>query len=178
MDRSILARWSPDPVYKQGQHRDIFTVVTMYNPFILSIITSLFALINATPVSQDAIVLPQYSIPPSFPAECHGRKILKQTYIGEFNNVLASYYTCSGTCSDTRPATTFTSPTLKTTTNECDAPCTTTCFTPAGGGPDPHDCTVIADALLFEGQNKGPDFNIVSHISPPPIDKWPNERDE
>ncbi len=31
----------------------------------------------------------------------------------------------------------------------------TNCFTPSGGGPNPNDCTVIADALLFESQNKG-----------------------
>ena len=59
-------------------------------------------------------------------------------------------------------------------TNVCSAPCrfsheflfrfqkfttpfagTTTCFTPAGGGPDPNDCHVIADALRFDSENIG-----------------------
>ena len=32
---------------------------------------------------------------------------------------------------------------------------TTTCFTPSGGGPDPNECHVIADALRFDSQNIG-----------------------
>ncbi|KAJ7171204.1 hypothetical protein C8R46DRAFT_1262434 [Mycena filopes] len=36
----------------------------------------------------------------------------------------------------------------------------TTCFTPSGGGPDPSDCAVVADALLFESQNIGPLFTV------------------
>ena len=31
----------------------------------------------------------------------------------------------------------------------------TTCFTPAGGGPDPNECHVIADALRFNSQSIG-----------------------
>lgn len=32
---------------------------------------------------------------------------------------------------------------------------TTNCFTPSGGGPDPNECHVIADALLYDSQNVG-----------------------
>ena len=32
---------------------------------------------------------------------------------------------------------------------------TTTCFNPSGGGPDPNDCHVIADALRFDSENIG-----------------------
>ena len=28
--------------------------------------------------------------------------------------------------------------------NQCGAPCTTTCYSQPGGGPDPNDCTVLA----------------------------------
>ncbi|PPQ71216.1 hypothetical protein CVT24_009997 [Panaeolus cyanescens] len=31
----------------------------------------------------------------------------------------------------------------------------TNCFTPSGGGPDPNECHVISDALLFESENTG-----------------------
>ena len=31
----------------------------------------------------------------------------------------------------------------------------TNCFTPSGGGPDPNECTIIADALLYDSQNIG-----------------------
>lgn len=32
---------------------------------------------------------------------------------------------------------------------------TTNCFPGAGGGPDPNDCHVIADALRYDSQNIG-----------------------
>ncbi len=31
----------------------------------------------------------------------------------------------------------------------------TNCFLPAGGGPDPNECHIIADALRFESENTG-----------------------
>jgi hypothetical protein len=31
----------------------------------------------------------------------------------------------------------------------------TNCFSPSGGGPDPNECNVIADALLYDSQNIG-----------------------
>jgi hypothetical protein len=34
-------------------------------------------------------------------------------------------------------------------------PGTTNCFLPAGGGPDPNQCHVIADALRFNSENTG-----------------------
>ncbi|EGO19772.1 hypothetical protein SERLADRAFT_400865 [Serpula lacrymans var. lacrymans S7.9] len=44
-------------------------------------------------------------------------------------------------------------------TNVCGANCTTNCFTPSGGGPDPNDCQVISNALLYETNNSVPTFN-------------------
>ena len=39
---------------------------------------------------------------------------------------------------------------------------TTNCFIPSGGGPNPNDCHVIVDALLFEAQGNqlGPFFDL------------------
>jgi hypothetical protein len=44
--------------------------------------------------------------------------------------------------------------------NVCGAACATNCFTPAGGGPDPNECHVIADALRFDSESIGPLFDI------------------
>lgn len=42
-------------------------------------------------------------------------------------------------------------------TNLCKG--TRNCFVPSGGGPDPNECHVIADALLFDSQNVGTSFD-------------------
>ncbi|TFK70854.1 hypothetical protein BDN72DRAFT_958478 [Pluteus cervinus] len=42
----------------------------------------------------------------------------------------------------------------------CGTQCDTHCYNPDGGGPDPKDCHVIADALRFESENSGPTFDI------------------
>ncbi|KAJ3875002.1 hypothetical protein F5051DRAFT_73682 [Lentinula edodes] len=42
----------------------------------------------------------------------------------------------------------------------CGNTCSTNCFTPSGGGPDPNDCTVIADAMRFYSQNVNDTFLI------------------
>ncbi|OBZ79539.1 hypothetical protein A0H81_00050 [Grifola frondosa] len=54
----------------------------------------------------------------------------------------------------------------KRQSNVCGAPCTTYCWTPAGGGPDPNDCAVIQDALLYDSQNVGALFNITASGTP------------
>ena len=36
----------------------------------------------------------------------------------------------------------------------------TNCFTPSGGGPDPNECHVITDALLYDSQNIGALFTL------------------
>lgn len=76
--------------------------------------------------------------------------MLENTYIGPNQDVLAEYYSCASTFANNTV-----SSVEKRVTNECGASCTTNCYTPSGGGPDPNDCQVIADALLFEGQNTG-----------------------
>ncbi|KAI0310334.1 hypothetical protein OF83DRAFT_1070695 [Amylostereum chailletii] len=43
----------------------------------------------------------------------------------------------------------------------CGAPCATNCFSGSPGtGPVPGDCTVIADALLYDSQNVGALFTL------------------
>ncbi|KAI0311626.1 hypothetical protein OF83DRAFT_1068480 [Amylostereum chailletii] len=45
--------------------------------------------------------------------------------------------------------------------NVCGAPCATNCFPGAvGTGPDPNQCAVIADALLYDSQNVGALFTM------------------
>ncbi|KZP32029.1 hypothetical protein FIBSPDRAFT_813033 [Athelia psychrophila] len=92
---------------------------------------------------------------PLTPDNCAGKELLENTYIGPNQDVLAEYYSCASTFANNTV-----SSVEKRVTNECGASCTTNCYTPSGGGPDPNDCQVIADALLFEGQNTGPLFTI------------------
>ncbi|KAF7966168.1 hypothetical protein HWV62_39760 [Athelia sp. TMB] len=97
-------------------------------------------------------------------ASCAGKETLVTEYIGPQKDVLAEYYSCASaptTFGNTTvtPSTT-TAAKRASPTDLCGASCTTTCYTPAGGGPDPNDCQVIADALLFEGQNTGPLFTL------------------
>ena len=87
-------------------------------------------------------------------SECAHRQILERTFIGANKDVSAESYSCAS------------SPTARSLTppferrdkganNQCGAPCTTICYTPSGGGPDPNECQVIADALLYESQHTG-----------------------
>ncbi|KZP32138.1 hypothetical protein FIBSPDRAFT_849120 [Athelia psychrophila] len=86
---------------------------------------------------------------------CAGKKLLKNTYIGPNQDVLAEHYSCENTFTNNaiysmrQPA-----------KNVCGAACVTSCYTPSGGGPDPNDCQVITDALLFKGQNVSPFFTV------------------
>ncbi|KAM5542301.1 hypothetical protein V8D89_004174 [Ganoderma adspersum] len=49
-----------------------------------------------------------------------------------------------------------------TVSDVCGASCNTFCFSGGSGGPNQADCTVIADALLYDSQNTGPLFNITA----------------
>jgi hypothetical protein len=83
--------------------------------------------------------------------DCTGKELLKHTYIGVNKDVSAEYYSCASNFGIGGSL-----PSLeRRQNNQCGAPCTTNCFNPAGGGPDPNDCQIIADALLFESQNTG-----------------------
>lgn len=94
------------------------------------------------------------AIPPT-PFVCQNEKVLATHFIGKNNEVEAQVLSCSNL-----PSLTARSVAQKRQTNVCGNTCNTNCFTPAGGGPDPNDCQVIADALLYDNQNIGQLFNI------------------
>ncbi|KAJ3551900.1 hypothetical protein NM688_g4442 [Phlebia brevispora] len=87
----------------------------------------------------------------AIPEGCDGTTVL-DTYIGEDRNVHTEVIQCQNI------------PVLASQVGKrddvCGANCTTDCFTPSGGGPDPNDCQVIADALLYDSQNVGALFTL------------------
>ncbi|KAJ7589147.1 hypothetical protein C8J56DRAFT_30803 [Mycena floridula] len=91
-------------------------------------------------------------------AICPGQKVESEWFIGEEKTVKAQSVSC--------PPESFQvvkrSSLEARDTNVCGAPCTTHCFTPSGGGPDPNDCHIIADALRFDSQNIGPIFAVAN----------------
>ncbi|KAH7923367.1 hypothetical protein BV22DRAFT_1130694 [Leucogyrophana mollusca] len=92
---------------------------------------------------------------------CENKQVVSTSYIGENNNVKAETLSCSNTLPGFAPL----AATSDDPSNVCGANCTTNCFYPSGGGPDPNDCQVIADALLYDSQNVGPLFNITANTS-------------
>ncbi|KAI6046639.1 hypothetical protein EDC04DRAFT_2887901 [Pisolithus marmoratus] len=87
---------------------------------------------------------------PSIPFLCEDAEVLTTHSIGRNEEVQAQVLSCSN-----RPSPTVDSVALAAPTNVCGHTCNTNCFTPAGGGPDPNDCQVIAHALLYANQNTG-----------------------
>ncbi|KAJ7262908.1 hypothetical protein C8J57DRAFT_1334168 [Mycena rebaudengoi] len=95
------------------------------------------AVVSVTPAGSDTV--------------CAGQVTLSETYIGEHNNVKVSFATCPDVGSQSRALTS-----RQTVTNVCG----TNCFVPSGGGPNPNDCHIIADALRFNSQNIGAIFQV------------------
>jgi len=88
-------------------------------------------------------------------AHCHSPRVISEVYIGKDKNVKAEYVRCAN------PYSRELSPLGKRQVpNVCGAACTTNCFVPSGGGPDPNECHVIADALLYDSQNVGALFTL------------------
>ncbi|KAF9253991.1 hypothetical protein L218DRAFT_669704 [Marasmius fiardii PR-910] len=85
---------------------------------------------------------------------CPGQVVNSETFIGANHNVKVKFVTCP------QPSEVFEARQKNPPSNVCAAPCENHCFTPSGGGPDPNDCHVIADALRFDNQNVGPMFDI------------------
>ncbi|KAK7054982.1 hypothetical protein VNI00_003445 [Paramarasmius palmivorus] len=88
---------------------------------------------------------------------CPGQESLGETTIGPNNEVKVEFATCPNATPEALAARQIVPP-----VNVCGATCNTNCFTPAGGGPDPNDCHVIADALRFASQNTGPLFVVAN----------------
>ncbi|KAJ7708301.1 hypothetical protein B0H17DRAFT_971837 [Mycena rosella] len=87
---------------------------------------------------------------------CAGQITGSETFIGQDKNVKVQQVTCplnGGIQSRVLGA-------RQGVTDVCGNTCGTNCFTPSGGGPDPNDCHIIADALRFDSQNIGALFEI------------------
>ncbi|KAI0070309.1 hypothetical protein K474DRAFT_1578234, partial [Panus rudis PR-1116 ss-1] len=92
---------------------------------------------------------------------CQSPSVISETTIGEYGKVKVQAVHCDNAdavhglkiAADSPPA------------NVCGAPCTTYCWSPAGGGPDPNECHVIADALRYDSQNVGALFTIPANAS-------------
>ncbi|PFH48159.1 hypothetical protein AMATHDRAFT_76868 [Amanita thiersii Skay4041] len=85
---------------------------------------------------------------------CEGETVLSEEFIGKDKNVKMQRLTC--------PQRSITGRSLEARqTNVCATPCNRNCFSGGvGTGPDPNECHVIADAILFESQNTGALFEI------------------
>ncbi|KAI0069291.1 hypothetical protein BV25DRAFT_1874966 [Artomyces pyxidatus] len=91
--------------------------------------------------------------------QCDDKKTLSHTLVGPNNDVSVDYIHCSNAITPGLQPIAVRSvlgTRQSAPVNVCGAPCTTNCFPGAGGGPDPNDCVVIADALLYDSQNIGP----------------------
>ncbi|PPQ96087.1 hypothetical protein CVT26_004719 [Gymnopilus dilepis] len=78
--------------------------------------------------------------------------VLSESYIGKDKNVKMTSLSCTIKGDSKRDTL------VKRQTpplDVCGANCDTNCFLPAGGGPDPNECHVIADALRYDSQNVG-----------------------
>ncbi|KAJ7753095.1 hypothetical protein DFH07DRAFT_824602 [Mycena maculata] len=91
---------------------------------------------------------------------CEGQVTLSEAYIGQAKNVKVQYATCPEYGSNVATLEARQAP-----VDVCGNTCDTSCFTPSGGGPNPNDCTVIADALLYDSQNVGALFTIDTGIN-------------
>ncbi|KAJ7035123.1 hypothetical protein C8F04DRAFT_1037671 [Mycena alexandri] len=86
---------------------------------------------------------------------CDGQVTLSEAFIGPDKNVRVQYATCPKYGSKVKTLEARQAP-----IDVCGNSCATSCFTPSGGGPNPNDCAVIADALLYDSQNIGPLFTV------------------
>ncbi|KAF8898026.1 hypothetical protein CPB84DRAFT_1781176 [Gymnopilus junonius] len=114
-----------------------------------SLILTLIALFSSCLVS--ALPFDDESVCPGGETE-----ILSETYIGKDHNVKMTTLSCSTKVHASNTLSARQTAPL----NVCGANCNTNCFIPAGGGPDPNECHIIADALLYDSQNVGALFTI------------------
>ncbi|KAF8961149.1 hypothetical protein BDZ97DRAFT_1829769 [Flammula alnicola] len=94
---------------------------------------------------------------------CKGNQVVTSTeFIGENKNVKLEHISCDSlnTPAAIEKGALLNARQTAPPFNVCGAPCQTDCFTPSGGGPDPNDCHVIADALRFDSQNVNTTFII------------------
>ncbi|THH18287.1 hypothetical protein EW146_g2658 [Bondarzewia mesenterica] len=92
--------------------------------------------------------------------QCDDKRTISQSFIGKDKDVSVEVAQCSNFITPASVAGSDDSILQKRQDDVCGAPCTTNCFTPSGGGPDPNDCEVISDAILYDSQNVGPLFTM------------------
>ncbi|THH20716.1 hypothetical protein EUX98_g8525 [Antrodiella citrinella] len=110
---------------------------------------------NGTMTSSNDTTTSSSDTMTSLSTYCPDAKVEWQKTIGENNDVTVTSLSCAGGAAASGNDTRVGSIDQTMPTNECGAPVTKTCFTPQGGGPDPHDCTVISDSLLYNSQQQG-----------------------
>ncbi|EKM52844.1 uncharacterized protein PHACADRAFT_212053 [Phanerochaete carnosa HHB-10118-sp] len=109
-----------------------------------------------------AIVAAALLLPSAFAAAvpsveyCQNPRVVSTEYIGRDKNVLVQHTACD-TVAAPQVAHAIEA---RQSNNVCGTPFNTFCFTPSGGGPDPNDCHVITDALLYDSQNVGALFTL------------------
>ncbi|KAI1785565.1 hypothetical protein LXA43DRAFT_1100096 [Ganoderma leucocontextum] len=119
---------------------------------LIPVLAALFASTNAALIGSTG------------PIKCASETVAHEGFIGKDNNVKfvasrcndAPHVSSNGVVSKRQSA----------PTDVCGAPCNTFCFSGSSGGPNQADCTVIADALLYDGQNTGALFNITASGTP------------
>ncbi|KAH9855714.1 hypothetical protein C2E23DRAFT_811515 [Lenzites betulinus] len=97
---------------------------------------------------------------------CTNEEITYETYIGKDNNVKVSYSHCDEDPLVSADGAIVDALTKRQSNNVCGAACNTFCFTPSGNGPSTGDCSIIADALLYDSQNVGVLFNVSATGTP------------
>ncbi|KAJ7907191.1 hypothetical protein B0H13DRAFT_2662491 [Mycena leptocephala] len=108
-----------------------------------------FALISAALLLSKVSLASVALVPRAAGEVCEGQVTLSETYIGQDKNVHVQFATCPKYEAKVKTLE------ARQVVDVCGDPCTTSCFTPSGGGPVPNDCHIIADALRFDSQNIG-----------------------
>ncbi|KAF9526190.1 hypothetical protein CPB83DRAFT_858212 [Crepidotus variabilis] len=134
---AYAVEYSPEPTSFSALPK--MQLLTLFPIFILAISVA------ATPIIDETY--------------CPGAKIVSETYIGKDKNVQVLSLSCD-TLPRIAPKENVVLPRAANVLNVCASHCNNNCFLPAGGGPDPNECHVISDALLYEGQNTGAIFQV------------------
>jgi len=121
-----------------------------FTVFALALASTLVPAIRGSPVTSGADFT------------CEDQQVISTSYVGQAQNVKSQVVSCSNSLNT---QTGLVSEADSDPSDVCGATCTTNCFNPAGGGPDPNDCQVIADALLYDSQNVGALFTIPANTS-------------